>query len=121
MKLFLLFSLVFTYAFGAPALNTLREFTQSDGTKFMARAYGDHHQNWIKTVDDEILKYNTQTNNFEYAEIKDNKLQKSGTVYQKNNSKRARSLGKVNKLNIEDVHNLWMEKRRSGKYSKKIH
>jgi len=111
MKLLLLFLLLYTYSFGAPAFNKEREFTQADGTKFTARAFGDHHLNWIQTQDGEVLKYNSQTKNFEYAIINNDNLESSGTKYQKLNSKRARSLGKVKKLNIDDVYRLWRKKR----------
>jgi len=114
MKLLMIFLLVCTYIFGAPAFNKTREFTQADGTTFTARAYGDRHLNWIQTTDGEILKYNSLTKNFEYAKINNDKLVGTGVKYIKNNSRRTRSLGHVNKLEIKDVYKLWSEKRKSS-------
>ena len=111
MKTLLIFLLAYTYTFGAPAFNKTREFTQSDGTTFSAKASGDRYLNWIQTKDGEVLKYNAKTKNFEYATIEDNKLNASGVRYEKNSSKRARSLGRIKKLELDDVYNLWKNKR----------
>jgi len=110
MKL-LLIPFVLTYAFAAPAFNKEREFTQADGTKFTARAHGDHHLNWIETTDGELLRYNSQTKNFEYAEIKDDRLKASGQRYEKNSLKKAKSFKNTNKLLKDDVYELWRKKR----------
>jgi len=104
--IFIYFSLI-SMLLSAPAFNGLREFKNSDGTTFMAKARGTHILNWIETVDGEILKYNKETKNFEYATIKDDKLIASGTKYEIKNSRRARSLAGVNKLFYNDLKRLW--------------
>ncbi|PHS55983.1 MAG: hypothetical protein COB17_10495 [Sulfurimonas sp.] len=113
MKLLIVLLFIFTYSFAAPAFNKTREFTQADGSTFIAKAGGDRHLNWVQTVDGEILKYNSKSKNFEYAKINNDKLELSGIKYEKNNSKRVRSLGHVNKLKIDDVHELWLKKRKA--------
>jgi len=110
MKLFLLFLITVSQLFSAPAFTKTREFTNADGTTFMAKAQGNQHLNWIQTLDGEILKYNTQTKNYEYAKIENKQLQATGVIYEVNNSKRARSIGKINKLERSEVGELWREK-----------
>ncbi|MEA2091605.1 MAG: hypothetical protein U9O83_04460 [Campylobacterota bacterium] len=113
MKYILLFSLTFSYLFCAPAYFKTREFKQADGSSFIAKARGDEHLNWIETDDGEILKYNSQTKNFEYAQIKNNQLKASGVRYYKKNSKPARSLRDVKKLDKDSVYKLWKKRRES--------
>ena len=110
MKFFLLLLVVISQLFSAPAFTKTREFTNADGTTFMAKAQGNQHLNWIQTLDGEILKYNTQTKNYEYAKIENKQLQATGVIYEVNNSKRARSIGKINKLERSEVGELWREK-----------
>lgn len=110
MKYILLCTLALTQIFAAPALDRMREYTSSDGTTFMAKGQGNHNLNWIKTQDGEILKYNSESKNYEYAQIKENKLRASGVKYEKDNSTRARSIGHINKLDTEELHKLWTQK-----------
>ena len=110
MKLALLFLLTITQLFSAPALDRVREFSNADGTTFMAKGQGNQHLNWILTVDGEILKFNQKSKNFEYAQVKENRLSASGVKYEKSNSKRARSLGNISKVKSSDVYRLWQEK-----------
>jgi len=112
MKFILITSLIFLNLFGAPAYNKLREFKQSDGTVFKARASGNHHLNWLETPDGEILKYNQKSGDFEYAKIRDKRLKASGARYEKNNSKRARSISHVNKISKKELYRLWSQKQR---------
>ena len=110
MKLLLIFSLTFSFLFCAPALSTKREFRQADGTTFKAKAIGNQYLNWFETDNGEVLKYNAVSKNFDYATIKENSLKASGTAYNKNSSKRARSMGHVNKINKEELYQLWNQK-----------
>jgi len=103
----------------APALNKTREFTNADGTTFMAKAQGNHHLNWIKTQDGEILKYNKKSKNFEYAQIKDSSLRTSGVRYKKNNSKRARSRGDIENITDAQLHKL-LQERKNIAYRRKL-
>lgn len=110
MRFFLFFLLIFTQAFAAPAYNKTREFTQSDGTLFEAKAYGNQHLNWIETTDGEILKYNQKNKNFEYAIIENRQLRSSGVRYEKEDSSKIRSFSNIDKLNKEELYKLWGEK-----------
>jgi hypothetical protein len=112
MKILLLFLLTISQLFSAPAYSKMREFKNADGTSFMAHGQGNQHLNWIETKDGEILKYNTQTKNYEYAKIENKALKASGIVFEKDNSKRARSLGHINKIDRVELGKLWREKQK---------
>ena len=103
----------------APARSVERDFKQADGTTFQAISYGNQHLNWIETKDGEILKYNKGSKNFEYAQIIDSSLKTSGVKFQRDNSKRARSLAHINKLDKKVLHKLWAEKRKESRVKKK--
>ncbi len=119
MKILIVLAFFVSYALAAPAYNKLRDFKQSDGTTFKARAFGNQHLNWIETQDGEILKYNEQSKNFEYAKIKDESLKPSGARYEQNNSKRARSLKHVGKIDKQELRKLWMKKQEEAHLRKK--
>jgi hypothetical protein len=82
MKTLLLLLLTFSALFSAPAYSHLREFKNADGSTFYAIAKGDHHLHWIETEGGDILKYNTQTRDFEYAKLEGKKLLPSGEKYE---------------------------------------
>jgi hypothetical protein len=86
MKYLLILTMILTNLFSAPAYNAKRVFKQADGTEFTARANGNHHLNWIEDENGEILKYNAETKNFDYAVIEGTSLKPSGHRYQKQNS-----------------------------------
>ena len=115
MKYIILVLLSISILNAAPAFNKLREFKNSDGTSFMAKAKGNQHLNWIQTEDGEVLRYNQKSGNFEYAEIIDESLKPSGMKYEKNNSKRSRAKAHINKIKNEDIHKLWVEKQKKSK------
>ena len=115
MKFLIITLILATQIFAAPAFNKTRDFKQADGTTFKARALGNQHLNWIETEDGEVLKYNSKNKNFEYATIKNNRLRASGTRYEKNDSKRARATGQVNKLNKDELYKLWSKKQKESK------
>ena len=111
MKSLLLVLLTLSQLFSAPALGKMREFTNADGTTFMAKARGDQHLNWIQTDDGEVLRYNQNSNNFEYAIIKKNLLQASGVKYDKKDVKQKRSLRHIDKINEKELYKLWSQKK----------
>ncbi|DAB29187.1 MAG TPA: hypothetical protein CFH84_11085 [Sulfurimonas sp. UBA12504] len=114
MKTMILLFISCVLLFGAPAFDGLREFTNADGTTFMAKAQGNQHLNWIQTQDGEILKYNEETKNFEYATIQENRLIPSGIKYEKNSLKKASALQKVNKLDKSELSKLWSERQKAA-------
>lgn len=121
MKFFLMMLFGYLLVYSAPARTTLQEFKNHDGSIFFARAKGTHLLNWIETLDGEILKYNAKTQDFEYAKIENNRLIPSGMKYQKENSKRARSLVHINKIFFQDLKKLWKLQNIENAKRKKIH
>ena len=116
--IFLSFILV-TSLFSAPAFQKMREFKNADGTTFKAKAQGNQYLNWIETADGEILKYNRESKNFEYAKIEGNFLKASGARYTKRDSKRARSLAHISKLKYKDIYELWRKRQEDALYQRK--
>lgn len=98
MKILVIVLMSVTYLLSAPAFQKMREFKNADGTVFIGQAEGNHHLNWIRTEDGEILKYNKESKNFEYAKIEKNSLKASGARYEKKRTRRARSLAHINKI-----------------------
>ncbi len=114
MKTVLIILLLSSYLLSAPAFNKLRVFKNADGTTFMARGAGNQHLNWIETTDGEILKYNQDSRNYEFAKIKNNSLQASGKKYIKNSSIRTRSIRRIQKIGREELSNLMQLKRKNS-------
>jgi hypothetical protein len=114
MKTLLLLLFSSALLFSAPAFDALREFTNADGTTFMAKAQGNQHLNWIQTQDGEILKYNEVTKNFEYAKIQENALKPSGVKYEKDASQRARALHQINKIDKNELSKLWSQRQKAA-------
>jgi hypothetical protein len=119
MRYTLILFLIATNLLSAPAYNAKRVFTQSNGEEFMARASGNHHLNWIEDENGEILKYNQETKNYEYAVIKNKQLKASGNKYRKNNSKNnnskksiSKEQRKVQKIQKKELRELMRERKR---------
>jgi len=119
MKMVFILGIISTTLFSAPAFNKMRLFTNSDGSKFHARAQGDQYLHWLESEDGEILKYNPQHKVFEYAIIKNDSLQASGTRYQKNNSIRVRSIAHIKKLKRKDLYRLWQKKHQLAQHKER--
>ena len=111
MKILSIFLLMSTILLGAPAFDRLKEFKQADGTTFLAKGQGNHHLNWIETQDGDILKYNEESKNFDYATIEKNNLKASGEKFEKQSLRRAKSLNQVQKTDKKSIHELWSKKR----------
>jgi hypothetical protein len=114
MKTLLLLLFASTLLFSAPAFNAMREFTNADGTTFMAKAQGNQHLNWIQTQDGEILKYNQATKSFEYAKIEGDRLLPSGIKYENNALKKAAARKQVNKIDKSELSNLWSQRQKAA-------
>ena len=83
--LFLFISIQLVYC--APAMNRERNYIQSDGSSFKAKVKGDEYLHWMEDKEGNILKYNKQSNNYDFAMIEDNQLKASGQAYQKNKTR----------------------------------
>lgn len=102
-----------TLLLAAPAYQGKRTLTQADGTTFQAKAQGDEYLNWIETDQGDILRYNTQTKNYEYAEIKNGNLQKSGRIYKHDSQAVSKSASFTKKISRDDLKQLWLQKRQA--------
>ena len=120
MKILLLVILLAIYLFSAPAYNALREFTQADGTVFIAKGQGDQHLNWIETEGGEILRYNNQSKNYEYAEVQNSEIKASGRKFEKQNQKRATPLQQTENLFKKSINELWKIKREEAQKRRHI-
>lgn len=111
MKYLLIITIILSALQAAPARPGERVFKQSDGSTFLGQAKGNQHLNWIQSKSGDILKYNSDTKNYELAEIKDDNLKASGIKYADSINK-AKNL-KTIKLNKEDLYILWSKKQQA--------
>ncbi|MBE0498215.1 MAG: hypothetical protein IBX43_03125 [Campylobacterales bacterium] len=97
----------------APAFQEVRDFKQEDGSSFSARLQGDEYLNWIETSDEEILLFNKQSKQYEYATIKEGKLLPSGQKFAPaSQNKKSAPLGKS--IQKKELLELWKKKRRDA-------
>lgn len=61
----------------APAVGGVQEFRQNDGTTFKGQLVGDEHFNYIRLENGYVALYNNDKRRYEYAVIKDGRLQLS--------------------------------------------
>jgi len=120
MKFLLLFFLLLNLLQAAPAFDKMREFRQADGTTFMAKGQGNQHLNWIETKNGDILRYNQESKNYEYAEIENNTLQASGEKYKKETQLKAKSLKTQTKLSKDSLYKLWNQKRAEARTQRAV-
>jgi hypothetical protein len=106
MKTILIAIFLLSQLNAAPAYPGKRQFQQPDGTTFTARQRGDEFLHWYETDEGEILLYNKKEKRFEYAEIKEKKLQPSGKAFGKEKVKKEHP-----KVDRETLRRLWREKR----------
>ncbi len=111
MRFLSLLFLMVELLYSAPALSVVRDFRQSDGSTFQAKAQGDQYLNWIETKDGDILRYNENSRDFEYATIKDSSLKPSGSRY---TQKRYRDSVSIKKIDKNELYKLWMKKKRES-------
>jgi len=114
MKIVFIILIFFTTLYCAPAYSKYREFYNSDGSSFLAKASGNEYLHWLETEDGAILKYNPKTKNFEYATIQNNSLVCSGKVYKKDGSiKKAPTFKRLNK---DELFNLFLFKQKEKRF-----
>ena len=112
MKYLLIITLLSALAFGAPAYQAKRTFTQPDGSKVEYRNQGDEYLHWKEDKEGNILLLNEDSEALEFAEIREGDLVPSGEVYTKNNQLRAASKSsKSHHLNKSDLEQLYQQKR----------
>lgn len=99
-----LFSLVLL---AAPAREREHKFMQSSSETFVAKVRGDEHLHWIETPNSDILIYNKQSGNYDYAVIEGEELKPSNRAYKKG-ERRVRSIK-------ADVLELWSKKKKNAR------
>ena len=119
MKYLLLFSVISSLLFAAPAFHGKRSFTQPDGTIIEYRAQGDEYLNWMVSENGDILLYSKKNKRLEHAEIKNNSLKVSGVPFTKVDASNARAASAVtwskpSKKELSTLH----KKRRDERLSK---
>jgi hypothetical protein len=108
MRYLLIITLLHTLLFCAPALNQQRKFYNSNGTSFLGKAQGNQYLNWIETQEGNIVVFNQQTKNFEYAIIKNDMLVPNDIQYSKSRTKEDRNIS--NRYLLPDIYTLWRKK-----------
>ena len=76
MKKIVWLALVVTLTFGVPAFKGELVFENSDGSTFKGHLKGDEHLNWVEDKQENIIKYNSKTKDYEFARV----VEKSGVV-----------------------------------------
>ena len=56
---------------GGPALQESKAFSHNDGSAFTGMLQGDEWFNWVETPDGHSVKYNPQSRDYEYLNIRE--------------------------------------------------
>ena len=70
MKKLVLLVVMVSFGFSVPALKNEIELKQKDGATFKGKLKGDEWFNWIEDKHHNIIRYNKQSKNYEYAKLK---------------------------------------------------
>ena len=71
MKKIILTALLITASYAVPAFNGALTFTQADGGEFRGHLKGDEWLSWVEDNHGNTIKYNNQSKNYEYGEVKE--------------------------------------------------
>lgn len=112
MKWLLIFFILGSLLYSAPAFSGKQQFKQPDGTTFSGKQRGDEYLHWIETENDDILLYNRKSRRFEYAIInnKDELVPSGEALHTSRHSKRSAVL--TPNIRKDELHRLWQKKRR---------
>ena len=69
MQKILLFITMVTVAFSAPAFKGEMKFKQEDNSTFTGELKGDEWFSWVEDKEGNIIKYNFDSKDYEYAQI----------------------------------------------------
>jgi len=70
IKLILLVSMI-TWTYAVPAFKGSIKFKQNDGSTFSGKLQGDEWFHWVENTEGDIIKYNKESKNYEYAVVKE--------------------------------------------------
>ena len=108
----------FGYISAAPALPSLLEITQPNGTKFKAYLRGDEYFSWWESKEGTVLFRNLESGYFEFAKISmidnEEKLVSTGVIFveREETSVTSARFTKMTKLNLG---NIWRQKREDAR------
>lgn len=71
MKLLLTIMILTTALFATPAFKGKLSIKQADGETFQAKIKGDEWFNWIEDDNGNVIKYNNNSKNYEYATLEE--------------------------------------------------
>lgn len=113
MQWLLLFIILSSLLYAAPALSTKRQFQQPDGTTFSGKQRGDEYLNWIESQEGDILLYNKKSRQYEYATIDEDGLSTNGQAVRP--SIKGRRAIPLNRQDDGDkIRALWEKKRQKA-------
>ena len=116
----LFFCLSFSLLNAAPAFSKTRQFRQSSGESFSAKVMGDEHLNYILTNDNEVVVFNKESNNYDYAIIakKNNQryLAPSGFKVMKASSNSKSRSNPFKRITPKELQELYNERRQTPQY-----
>ena len=113
-------------AFAAPALQGDMKFKQKDGSSFTGNLKGDEWFSWVEDKNGNIIKYNFDSKNYEYAEVVVNNgiadlvpagaevVEKNATVRSSSRTVRSTSAVKPIKIDPKVLADIWKRKREEG-------
>ena len=112
LKSLLLFLLLITNIFAAPAFHGEQSFKQNDGTSFLGTLRGDEYLNWIQSDNGDVLLYNKKSKQYEYAIIKNDNLEPSGYKFNSQQAlkKSPAFLLKVEKKSLLELYRIKKQK-----------
>ena len=108
----------FGFIYAAPALPSLLEITQPNGTKFKAYLRGDEYFSWWESEKGTVLFRNLKSGYFEFAKISmiedDEKLVSTGVIFVEGEETPVSSarFSKMTKLNLSKI---WRQKREDAR------
>ena len=114
LRLFLGSALLSALLFAAPAFQGVRTFIQNDGSGFQAQIKGDEYLNWVETKNGDILIYNKEDQNYDYAVITEGELKPSGKKYSNSGTTSLRRASSFQSLSKQKLYRLWRLKRQKG-------
>lgn len=113
MKNIILIIILTILGYAIPAYNGDMEFKQKDGFTFFGNLKGDEYFSWVEDEQGNVIKYNNNSKNYEYAKLEDAngtiELVPSGlAVSDVSSSSRSSSAELIDKKTLSKI---WQKKR----------
>ena len=108
----------FGFIYAAPALPSLLEITQPNGSKFKAYLKGDEYFSWWESKKGTVLFRNLKSGYFEYAKISSiddkEKLVSTGVIFVAEDETSASS-SRFSKMTKHNLGKIWRQKREDAR------